>query len=132
LICLGANVVLNAIFIFFTPLKHAGLALATSLSSILNLILLCKKLDPKLGGMDVRKNGKSLFRVLLCSLPMGFIAYLICSLESWSTTGNVVPKIGLLGLGIVIGIGVYIGCSYWAKNEELIFLLKMLRKKRSI
>ena len=35
LICLVANVVLNSILIF--PLKHAGLALATSLSSILNL-----------------------------------------------------------------------------------------------
>src|SRR4030065_1390188 len=79
LICLGANVVLNAIFIFFTPLKHAGLALATILSSILNLILVCGKLNLKLGGMEVGKNVKSLVRVLLCSLPMGLTAYLICS-----------------------------------------------------
>ena len=61
LICLGANVILNSILIF--PLKHAGLALATSLSSILNLILLFRKLNPKLGGMDMKKNIKSLLRI---------------------------------------------------------------------
>jgi putative peptidoglycan lipid II flippase len=132
LICLGTNVVLNGVFIFFTPLKHAGLALATSLSSILNLILLCIKLGPKLDGIEIGKHVKSLFQVLFCSLPMGVIAYLICSLGSWSTTGNTGEKVVLLGLGILIGFGVYIGCSYLAKNEELIFLLKMIRKKRSI
>ena len=61
LICLGANVILNSILIF--PLKHGGLALATSLSSTLNLILLFWKLSPKLGGIDIRKNIKSLLRI---------------------------------------------------------------------
>jgi len=130
LICLGANVVLNAVFIFFTPLKHAGLALATSLSSILNLILVCGKLDPKLGGMEIGKNVKSLVRVLLCSLPMGLTAYLICSLGDWSTTGDTLEKALLLLTGIAVGLGVYLICSFWMKNEEIMFLMKMLRKKR--
>ena len=127
LICLGANVILNSILIF--PLKHAGLALATSLSSILNLILLLRKLTPKLGRLDLKKNIQSLLQILLCSLPMGFAAYLICSLGSWSATGNVIEKVLLLGIGIIIGIGVYLMGSYWTKNEEMLFLLKMLRKR---
>jgi len=130
LICLGANALLNAIFIFFTPLKHAGLALATSLSSILNLILLCRKLDPKLGGMEIGKNVKSLVRALLCSLPMGLTAYLICSLGDWSTTGNEMAKILLLGTGIATGLIVYVIISYLAKNEEMVFLVKMIQRKR--
>src|SRR4030042_1020807 len=77
LICLGANVVFNFILIY--PMKHAGLALATSLSSTLNLILLSRKLNIKLGGMDFRRNIKSLSLLLSCSLPMGLVAYLICS-----------------------------------------------------
>jgi len=130
IICLIANVVLNAIFIFFTPLKHAGLALATSLSSTLNLILLYRKLSPKLGGIDLRKNVVSLIRILFCSLPMGLIAYFICSFGNWSTTGNVGDKILILFTGIVIGLGVYLACSYWVKNEEMLFLLKMIKRKR--
>jgi putative peptidoglycan lipid II flippase len=128
LICLGANVILNSILIY--PMKHAGLALATSLSSTLNLILLFRKLGPKLGNMDLRKNIRSLLKIFLCSLPMGFAAYFICSLGNWSATGNVVQKVLLLGIGVVVGIGLYLVCSYLMKNEEMFFLLKMVRKNR--
>jgi putative peptidoglycan lipid II flippase len=130
LICLLANVILIAVFISFTPLKHAGLALATSLSSMLNLILLFWKLGPKLGRMDLAKHIKSLLRILLCSVPMGLAAYLVCSFGNWTTTGKVIEKVLLLGTGIVVGLGVYLICSYLMKNEEMIFLLKMLRKKK--
>lgn len=128
LICLGANVILNSILIF--PLKHAGLALATSLSSTLNLILLFRKLIPKLGGMNIKENLRSLLRIFFCSLPMGLVAYLICSLGEWAVSGNPIEKVLLLGLGIAIGLGVYLVCSYWAKNEEMLFLLKMLHKRK--
>jgi putative peptidoglycan lipid II flippase len=129
LICLVANVVFNSAFIFFTSLKHAGLALATSLSSMLNLILLFWKLGPKLGRMGLAKDIKSLLRILLCSLCMGLVAYLVCSFGNWTSTGNVVGKALLLGIGIAVGLGVYFICSYWMKNEEMIFLMKMVRRK---
>jgi hypothetical protein len=61
---------------------------------------------------------------------MGFAAYLICSIRDWSTTGNVVEKVLLLGTGIVVGLGVYFVCSYLMKNEEMIFLMKMVKKRR--
>jgi putative peptidoglycan lipid II flippase len=128
LICLGANVILNSILIY--PMKHAGLALATSLSSTLNLILLFRKLGPKLGSVDLRKNIRSLLKIFFCSLAMGFAAYFICSLRNWSATGNVVQKVLLLGIGVVVGIGLYLVCSYLMKNEEMLFLLKMVRRKR--
>ena len=130
IICLVANVLLNAIFIFFTPLKHAGLALATSLSSILNLILLCGKLNLKLGGIEIGKSAKSLIRILLCSLPMGLTAYLICSLGDWSTTGNTLEKALLLLTGIAVGLIVYVIISYLARNEEMLSLVKMIQRRR--
>jgi len=128
LICLGANVILNGILII--PLKHAGLALATSLSSILNLLLLTRKLSPKLGGIKIRENVISLTRIFLCSLPMGLIAYGICSFGDWSTTGGEIQKMTLLGLGIVIGISIYLAISYGVKNEEMLFLLKIVKRKK--
>jgi putative peptidoglycan lipid II flippase len=128
LICLGANVIFNSILIY--PLKHAGLALATSLSSTLNLILLFRKLSPRLGRMDMRKNIQSLLGVLFCSLPMGLVAYFICSFGDWTVSGNAGEKMLLLCIGIIVGLGVYLACSYWAKNEEMLFLLKMLLKRK--
>ena len=127
LICLGANVIFIGIFII--PLKHGGLALATSLSSTLNLILLFWKLNRKLGKIDVRKNVKSLLRDILCSIPMGLAAYLICSLGDWTVSGHTIEKVCLLGLGMVIGLGIYLACSFWTKNQEMLFLLKMIRRR---
>src|SRR4030066_968696 len=98
LICLGANVIFITILIY--PLKHGGLALATSLSSTLNLILLFWKLNSRLRKMDMRKNIKSLLKDVFCSLPMGVAAYLICSAGNWSTTGNIWEKVLLLLIGI--------------------------------
>ena len=128
LICLGANVVLNAILIF--PLKHAGLALATSLSSILNLILLFRKLNQRGNRIDIRRNATALLRVLLCSVPMGLAAYLVCSFGNWSASGHEGEKVLLLGLAIALGAGIYFACHYWKKTEEMMFLMNMLRRRR--
>jgi hypothetical protein len=59
---------------------------------------------------------------------MGFVAYFICSLGNWSTTGNEVEKVLLLGIGMIVGLGVYFICSYCTRNEEMLFLLKMIKK----
>jgi putative peptidoglycan lipid II flippase len=127
LICLGANVVLICIFIY--PLQHAGLALATSLSSILNLILLYRKLNHRLGGLDVAKNIKSLLRTFFSGLLMGWVAYLICSVGDWTDSGNTIEKVFLLGAGMTAGIGVYLASCYWMKNEEMLFLLGIVKRK---
>ena len=127
MICLGANVAFIAVLIH--PLKHGGLALATSLSSTLNLVLLFWKLNSKLGKIDITKNVKTLLKNIFCSLPMGLAAYLICSLRDWTTTGNTLEKAILLLTGIVVGLGVYLLCSYWIKNEEMMFLMKMVKRK---
>ena len=127
LICLGANVIL--IFIFIHPLKHAGLALATGLSSILNLFLLYWRLNHRLGGLDVVKNIKSLLRNLFCGLLMGLAAYVVCSVRDWTVSGHTMEKVFLLGVGMILGIGVYLGSCYWMKNDEMFFLLNILKRK---
>jgi putative peptidoglycan lipid II flippase len=127
LICLGVNIAL--ILIFIHPLKHAGLALATSLSSMLNLFLLYWTLNRRLGGFDVIKNIKALLKIFLCSFLMGLTAYLICSMGDWTVSGNTIKKVFLLGAGIVGGLGVYLASSYWMKNQEMIFLLNIVKRK---
>ncbi len=127
LICLGVNIIL--ILIFIHPLKHAGLALATSLSSILNLFLLYRKLSHRLGGLDVAKNVKSMLKTLLCSLLMGLAAYWVSSGGDWTVSGNTIEKVFLLGVAIIVGLGVYVACSYWVKNEEMLFLLNIVKRK---
>jgi putative peptidoglycan lipid II flippase len=128
LVCLGANILLNALLI--GPLKHAGLALATSLASMLNLILLFRYLSAELGQVEVRKSIESLLHNLTSSLPMGLAAYLICSFKNWTTVGQSWEKVIFLGLGIFTGFGIYLLSSYWRKNEEMLFVIEMLKKRK--
>jgi putative peptidoglycan lipid II flippase len=110
-------------------LKHAGLALATGLSSILNLILLYWQLNRRLGGLDVAKNIKSMLLTFFCSLLMGWMAYLVCSLGDWTGSGNTIEKVFLLGAGMIAGIGVYLASCYWMKNQEMLFLLDIVKRR---
>jgi putative peptidoglycan lipid II flippase len=125
---LGANILFIAALI--VPLQHAGLALATSLSSILNLVLLSRELRKALDKIDFRRNITSLMRHFACSLPMGLTAYLICTSGGWTQTGDSLSKLFLLMIGIVVGVGAYLACSYLIKDEEMLFLLKMVKRKR--
>lgn len=130
ILCLGANVVFNAALI--VPLKHAGLALATSLSSTLNLILLLRKISLRVGGIEIKKSLKGLLKIFFSSLPMGLIAYGICSLEDWTVPGHFFQKVLLLAAGIGVGVMAYGMISFKIKNEEILFLIKMLKRgKRS-
>jgi peptidoglycan biosynthesis protein MviN/MurJ (putative lipid II flippase) len=103
--------------------------LATGLSSILNLILLYQQLNQRLGGLDVARNIKSMLKTLFCGLIMGGVAYLICSLGDWTGSGNTIEKVFLLGAGMIAGIGVYLLSCYWMKNEEILFLLDIVKKR---
>jgi putative peptidoglycan lipid II flippase len=127
LVCLLVNAVLNTVLIF--PLRHAGLALATSLSSILNLLLVYRRLHSRLKSMDLKRNVMSLMQAFLCSLFMGFSAYFVCSIGDWSGQGQTLQKIVILGMGVAAGIVTYFACSLLLKNEEAFFLVRMVRRK---
>ena len=58
---------------------------------------------------------------------MGWAAYLICSLGDWNASGKVAEKAPLLGAGMMAALGIYFTCSYWMKNEEILFLIRMAK-----
>jgi hypothetical protein len=70
-----------------------------------------------------------MLRTLFCGLLMGWVAYLICSLGDWTGSGNTVEKVFLLGTGMIAGIGVYLASCYWMKNEEMLFLLDIVKRR---
>jgi len=121
-----ANVILGVVLM--KPLDHSGLALATSLSSILNLGLLVRALQNKLGSLGWRSIGRSFGRTLVSSLSMGVAV--------WAVGLKIIPAqnptlTGLLGgvAGcVIIGICTYAGASYILKSPELNVVLTEVRK----
>ena len=121
-----ANVVLGVVLM--KPLDHGGLALATSLSSILNLGLLVRALKNKMGPLGWKSISRSFARTLVGSISMGAAV--------WAVGLKIIPAqnptlTGLLGgvAGcVIIGICTYAGASYILKSPELDVVLTEVRK----
>jgi putative peptidoglycan lipid II flippase len=103
------------------PFKHAGIALATSLSAIANLALLVHIMRRRwgiAGETDIVVSG---LKILGNSLAMGLILYISMhrTFDLYFETGNLTAKALYLLSGIGIGIIAYFGLSYFTGSREL-------------
>jgi len=69
------------------PLKHGGLALATSLSAGANFAVLCILLRRRIGPLGARRILRSFAKNLAASALMGAAAYAISSQARWESSG---------------------------------------------
>jgi len=121
-----ANIVLG--FILMGPLAHGGLALATSLASILNLVLLIRALKLKLGSLGWAGIVKSVGLTSLSSLIMGVVVWLVAII--------IIPENNEMGLHLLFGVMGSITCglciyglvSYLMKSPELTGVLAEIKK----
>ncbi len=126
ILSLLANIVLS-IFLM-GPMRHGGLALAPSLSSMLNLTILIWFLKKRLGRIGARNILKSVGTSIAASIVMGLA--LICFLSNIELQGdiNTIRLMMYVGLSIVGGIVIYGGLSRIFKSKELTAVVGMLRK----
>jgi putative peptidoglycan lipid II flippase len=125
-----ANVVLDLVLI--APLKEAGLALATSISALLQVALLWLLLRRSLGPILKRNDTRALACVLAASAIMGGVLLL-------SGLGFVAPQDGESALGtlgrlaacVALGGAVYAALARLCSLDELGWLLNDLRKRKS-
>jgi len=126
----GISIITNIILgvVLMKPLAHGGLALATSLASMLNLGLLIVALKTKLGSLGWRKIALSVCRTLSCSIAMGVAVWLagrvIVPVENVTLAG----LLGGVAGAITVGICIYVGLSYVLKSPELHIVLAEVRK----
>jgi putative peptidoglycan lipid II flippase len=128
IISMIVNTSLN--FILMWPLKHGGLALATSLSSILNLSLLLYCLRKKMGRLGGRKIFISCLKISIASILAGVGAWIVIrqvnfTILSRSSAASVLMVI------ICVSILFYALISYLLRSSEMAFFIDMVRKKRS-
>ena len=129
LLAFSTNIALSALFVFKTPLAHGGLALATSLSAMLNISLLTIQLRKKIGRIDAGRILRSLVKIIPASLVIGVIGWWISTNPVWEHGGNSLYKTGMLGGGMAVSIFFYIAAMWIMKSEELEFIRGMVRRK---
>lgn len=126
IISMIANVVFNLLLMF--PLKHAGIALATSLSAMLNLGLLVYYLPDSIRRINWYSVKNSVIKISLSSAVMGAICYLFISYQP-SVVSHGVGRLIWFSFTILTGLTVYFGMTILIKCEEMRFLIDAVKSK---
>ncbi len=121
IIALLSNIVLNAILI--KPLAHRGLALATSLSSLISCILLMRSLNNKIHVIFSKEWWRSILKIALGGFLIGILA-----LFSFNFLSQFLPKtqIGLalsllFSIGIAVVVYILLGLKWNVEEAKRIF-----------
>jgi putative peptidoglycan lipid II flippase len=128
-VSLFANVGLS--LFLMGPMKHAGLALANSLASMIYVSLLLVWLRRRIDKIDWARILRSLIQVALASAIMGWVASWVVGKTSWVSPGYWGEKVFFLAAGIAAGVFTYISISYLVRNSELSFLIDILWGRRN-
>ena len=122
--------VANAIFcvVLVGPLGHGGLALATSISALINMAVLFVILRRKFGPFDGRSILGSAARSGAASVVMGVVIYIVMYRTGLYGSGQMV-KAGLVAACLVTGAGSYVGSAYLLGVPEVSFLKGILKKR---
>lgn len=123
-----ANIILS--LVLMVPLLHAGLALATSISSVLNLILLLLILKKRVGRIIDGLVIMSFLKSLAGSAVVFITAYGICSFGDWRIDGMKLEKAAIIMVSAFSGVVVYLFSSFLTRSEEIRYIIRALRKKR--
>jgi putative peptidoglycan lipid II flippase len=121
-----ANASLGAVLMI--PLKHGGLALASSIAAGVNFTVLATLLRKKIGPIGAARILRSFGKNSVASILMGLTAYFVCLQGQWTSSGITGGKIGLLSGAIGMGILVYGGVCYLLGSDELHGALGLFKK----
>jgi putative peptidoglycan lipid II flippase len=126
----GLSILVNVILGMFLmkPLGHGGLALATSLASILNLGLLVGALKNKLGVLGWKSIARSFCKTLVGSIAMGVAVWAAGLVFLSGKNPTLAGLLGGVAGCIATGIFAYGGISYVLKSPELYIVLAEARK----
>ena len=124
-VCL--NILLN--FLLIGPLKHRGLALATSLSMIANMSALFFLLRGKLGNIGGREIIYSLGKILIVTGGMGVGVYLLrFPFYNFFGLDSLINQILWIGVAIGVGVGIFGGLSYLMNLKEFKLMIESFGK----
>lgn len=125
---MGLNVILN--LILMGPLKHSGLALATSIAAIFNVIVLLIILKKRLGRLEGSKIWSSTKKLIIASGIMTFVVYTLNEFL-FNSSDSLLIKLAILFFCIFSGVSCFILVSRMLKIEEWNFIRNLRGKQTS-
>lgn len=126
-VALIINLVLGYI-LMKTPMKHAGLALANTVSALVQMLILMTRLEQKTGGLDISGIAKSFLKFCASAILMSLIVLWLSSLKDWSMVRTMEGIIHLV-ITVIAGIAVYFSACYLMRTEELLFFINRIKRR---
>jgi putative peptidoglycan lipid II flippase len=128
-LAVAVNILLN--LAFMRPLSFRGLAMATSLSAMVNMFVLMSLLRRRIGPLDLRDLVSNFLRTLAAAALMGAVLFMFqtlvpLDLEAASFLSKVSYLVGLF----ILGAGTFLGVAALMRSRELRLVLDILRRRR--
>lgn len=127
IIAVVLNIVLNIALV--KVMGHGGLALATSLSAIICIILLFISLKKKIGYYGQDKIRSTFIKTVVASLVMGVVTYFVYKFLFGILGLGFIQEVISLGVSIAIGGAIYLALIIVFKVEEVNMAIDMIKKK---
>jgi putative peptidoglycan lipid II flippase len=121
-----ANMMLG--IVLMGPLAHGGLALATSLASVLNLGLLVIALRRKLGSLGWRRIAKSACKTFGNAAIMGAVVWTVARLLIGTEKSAFSGQLAAVAVCVMIGVVVFGACSYLTRSPEFTNVVAEVKK----
>lgn len=126
MVSIGANIVLGVVLM--KPMGHCGLALATSLASILNFVLLTLSLRLRLGAMRWSSIAVSIAKSLFCAILMGWVVWLLGRYDWGGSSDHGMLLFVRLVFTIAIGVALFILLAKALHLRELKLMMDIFKK----
>jgi putative peptidoglycan lipid II flippase len=126
--CLGANLLLSIALI--EPLRQAGLGLANTMTSCLNVWLLLRALRKKLGTLELAEVKRSLKPVLAATLLVSLLAW--PGYRAWDTQfghATLFAKLGAVFVPAILTSLLYWAVLWMDKLPAAMEVMELARKK---
>ena len=124
-----ANIVISVLLM--SPLRQGGLALASSLSSAINMIALWILLNREIGDFGLKSIAAAALKMCGLSLIMGVaVHFLAAACANVTGTETLLGKLVQVFVPIAGGIAIYIGAALLLRMEEVTHLRAILPARR--
>jgi putative peptidoglycan lipid II flippase len=127
IIALIVNVVASLVLMY--PLKHNGIALASSIAAAVNVLVLTIVLKRKIGKFLDRTFYHSVFKIILSSVLMLFAIGLIEHFMPWDTQAGFKTRLIYLSATILTGAGAFFLSAYLLKSPEMHAFTNIVKKR---
>ncbi len=128
-IALIVNVVASLILMY--PLKHNGIALASSIAAAANVLILTIVLKRKIGKFLDRAFYHSVFKIILSSVLMLFAIGVMEYVIPWNTHAGFKARLLYLSVAVTAGAATFFISAYLLKSPEMQAFANIVKKRLS-